>query len=158
MEAKKPKAKKTIVEKSGFEKVMELFNEEVNDKELQGNYDGFKRSRECAKERHNGMVPEINALIQKGEGLKELIVDLSCKQLSTVEAVEAMLSLPEPINELREKINYQKGIMDEQDRLMKFYTDSTERKLFHFWKVFKALDEETLPWMEWKRAYTDIIF
>lgn len=152
MESKKSKTK---VEKTSLEKLFELFNEEVNDKELQGNYDSFVRAREAAKERHNTMVPEINALIQRGEGLKEIIVDLACKQLSTAEAVEALLALPEPINQLREKIGYQKGIMDEQDRLMKFYKDASERKFFQYWKVFNALDKETLPWMEWKKPYID---
>ena len=151
------KKSKTKVEKTSLEKLFELFNEEVNDKELQGNYDSFVRAREAAKERHNTMVPEINALIQRGEGLKEIIVDLACKQLSTAEAVEALLALPEPINQLREKIGYQKGIMDEQDRLMKFYKDNSERKFFQYWKVFNALDKETLPWMEWKKPYIDTI-
>lgn len=154
MENKKSKSK---VEKTDLEKIFELFNEEVNDKELQERYENFGTIREAAKGRHNEMVPEINKLIQRGEGLKEIIVDLACKQLSTVEAVEALLELPEKISELRAKIIHQKQIMDEHDRLKKFYKDNSERKFFQYWKVFRALDSETLPWMEWKKPYTDII-
>jgi hypothetical protein len=151
------KNKKTKVEKTAFEKIYDLFMEDFNDKELQERYENFDKIREAAKERHNEMVPKINELIQRGEGLKELIVDLACKQLSTAEAVEALLVLPEKITELRSKIMHQKEIMDEHDRLKKFYKDNSERKFFQYWKVFRELDSETLPWMEWKKPYIDTI-
>ena len=140
-------------EKTAFEKVHDLFMEDFNDKELQERYENFIRTREGAKERHNAMVPEINALIQKGESLKETIVDLAVQGLSTEEAARLVRETVPQVKELRDKIAYQKGIMDEEDALIKKYKENSENKLFHYWKIFKALDPETEPWLSWKKPY-----
>ena len=140
-------------EKTAFEKVHDLFMEDFNDKELQERYENFIRTREGAKERHNAMVPESNALIQKGESLKETIVDLAVQGLSTEEAARLVRETVPQVKELRDKIVYQKGIMDEEDALIKKYKENSENKLFHYWKIFKALDPETEPWLSWKKPY-----
>jgi hypothetical protein len=154
MESKKSKTK---VEKTAFEKIYDLFMEDFNDKELQERYDNFKRTREAAKDRHNAMVPEINALIQKGESLKETVVDLAVQGLSTEEPARLLRETVPLVKELRDKIEYQKGIMDEEDALIKKYKENSENRLFHYWKVFRALDKETLPWLEWKKPYINTI-
>jgi hypothetical protein len=154
MESKKSKTK---VEKTAFEKIYDLFMEDFNDKELQERYDNFKRTREAAKDRHNAMVPEINALIQKGESLKETVVDLAVQGLSTEEPARLLRETVPLVKELRDKIEYQKGIMDSEDALIKKYKENSENRLFHYWKVFRALDKETLPWLEWKKPYINTI-
>jgi hypothetical protein len=154
MESKKSKTK---VEKTAFEKIYDLFMEDFNDKELQERYDNFKRTREAAKDRHNAMVPEINALIQKGESLKETVVDLAVQGLSTEEPARLLRETVPLFKELRDKIEYQKGIMDSEDALIKKYKENSENRLFHYWKVFRALDKETLPWLEWKKPYINTI-
>ena len=154
MESKKSKTK---VEKTAFEKIYDLFMEDFNDKELQERYDNFKRTREAAKDRHNAMVLEINALIQKGESLKETVVDLAVQGLSTEEPARLLRETVPLVKELRDKIEYQKGIMDSEDALIKKYKENSENRLFHYWKVFGALDKETLPWLEWKKPYINTI-
>lgn len=155
---KETKAKKKVkIEKTDYEKVYDLFMEDVNDQELQRNFDNYQRDRETAKERYNELVPQINEMNQHGSALKELIVDLACRQLPTADAVKALLDSAEPYKELKNKIDYQKGLMDEADRMIKFYKDNSERKLFHYWKVFDSLDATTEPWMDWKRTYSDNI-
>ena len=140
-------------EKTAFEKVYDLFLEDFNDKELQERYERFIRTREAAKERHNAMVPEINAFIQKGESLKETVVDLAVQGLSTEEPARLIRETVPQVKELRDKIAYQKGIMDEEDALIKKYKENSENKLFQYWKVFRALDPTIEPWLEWKKPY-----
>jgi hypothetical protein len=158
MEETKPKTAKKKVEpkriKSPFEKVHDLFMEDFNDKELQERYENFIRTREGAKERHNAMVPEINALIQKGESLKETIVDLAVQGLSTEEPARLVRETVPQVKELRDKIAYQKGIMDSEDALIKKYKENSENKLFQYWKIFKALDPATAPWLDWRKPYS----
>lgn len=139
--------------KSSFEKVHDLFMDDFNDKELQERYENFIRTREGAKERHNAMVPEINALIQKGESLKEIIVDMAVQGLSTEEPARLLRETVPQVKELREKVEYQKGIMDAEDALIKKYKESSQNKLFQYWKIFKALDPTTAPWLEWRKPY-----
>ena len=140
-------------EKTAFEKVHDLFMEDFNDKELQERYENFIRTREAAKERHNAMVPEINAIIQRGESLKEIIIDMAVHGLNTDEPARILRETVPQAKELRDKIAYQKGIMDSEDALIKKYKENSENKLFHYWKIFKELDTETEPWLDWKKPY-----
>ena len=140
-------------EKTAFEKVHGLFMEDFNDKELQERYENFIRTREAAKERHNAMVPEINAIIQRGESLKEIIIDMAVHGLNTDEPARILRETVPQAKELRDKIAYQKGIMDSEDALIKKYKENSENKLFHYWKIFKELDPETEPWLDWKKPY-----
>ena len=117
-------------EKTAFEKVHDLFMEDFNDKELQERYENFIRTREGAKERHNAMVPEINAIIQRGESLKEIIIDMAVHGLNTDEPARILRETVPQAKELRDKIAYQKGIMGSEDALIKKYKENSENKLF----------------------------
>lgn len=143
------KAKAAKKNKTDFEKIYAEFQSDLNDKELQERYDGFKRTREAAKERHNVLVPIINALIADGNSLKELIVDLAIHQLCTKEAATKVVKVNQEIDELRENIMHEKGIMSEEDALIKKYEEGAEKKFFHYWKMFRALDPNTPSWLDW---------
>lgn len=143
------KPKTTKKNKTDFEKIYAEFQSELNDKELQKRYDGFKKTREAAKERHNEMVPVINALIEKGNSIKELIVDLAIAELCTKEAAKEAVKIKHEVDDLREKIMREKEIMAEEDALIKKYEDYSERKFFHYWKMFKVLDPNTPSWLDW---------
>ena len=144
-------------EKTAYEKIHDMFMEDFNDKELQERYDRFKRTREAAKERHNAIVPEINALIQKGESLKEMVVDMAVHGLNTEEPAHLLRETVPQVKELREKVEREQKIMAEEDALIKKYKEMSEQKLFHYWKVFRALDKETAPWLDWRKPYIDHI-
>lgn len=150
--AKRPKAEKTAIEK-----IHDLFMEDFNDKEIHKRYENFKRTREAAKERHNAIVPEINAISQKGESLKQIIVDMAVQGLSIEEPTRLLRETVPQFKELQEKLNYQKGIMNEENALIKKYKENSENKLFQYWKVFRALDSTTQPWLDWRKPYMDII-
>jgi hypothetical protein len=148
----KPKAtrKKTPKpELSAYELIYAEFQSDLNDKELQERYDRFKRTREAAKERHNKIIPEINDLIAQRTKVRDLIVDLAVSGIDTTDAVRKFKDLEEKILELANVIEKEKTIMAEEDALIKKYEEGSEKKFFHYWKTFKALDKNTPSWLDW---------
>jgi hypothetical protein len=134
-----------------------LLKEDLTDKELQENYDRFKRSRESAKTSYNATVPTLNSMISKIVNLKELIVSLSMQGLPTEKAVKRLAKLDNSFTKLSEKSDTYKEEMIKQDTLIKKYEDWNERKLFIHWQyltLFKATEE---PWLTWKSQYEGII-
>lgn len=137
--------------------VTELIHEDLADKELQENYNSFKRSKESAKTSYNALVPKLNSMIDMIVNLKELIVSLSMQGLSTENAVKRLAKLDDRFTKLSERADFYKTEMDKQDLLIKKYEDWNERKLFMHWKylsLLKAIDE---PWLDWKQGYKDTI-
>lgn len=137
--------------------VTTLIHEDLADKELQGNYDGFKRSKKSAATSYNALVPKLNSYIDKIVNLKELIVSLSTQGLSTENAVKRLAKLDDRFTKLSKRADFYKTEMDKQDLLIKKYEDWNERKLFMHWKylsLLKAIDE---PWLDWKQGYKDTI-
>ena len=135
----------------------ELIHEDLADKELQENYNSFKRSKESAKTSYNALVPKLNSMIDMIVNLKELIVSLSMQGLSTENAVKRLAKLDDRFTKLSERADFYKTEMDKQDLLIKKYEDWNERKLFMHWKylsLLKAIDE---PWLDWKQGYKDTI-
>ena len=137
--------------------VESLWNEDIDDKELQENFEGFKRSRESAKTSYNACVPAINSLISKIINLKELIVSLSMQSLPTEKAVKRIAKLDMSFTKLTEKADKYKQEMDKQDTLIKNYKDWTERKLFMHWKYLTLLKATDESWLEWKKQYDSYI-
>jgi hypothetical protein len=137
--------------------VTQLIHEDLADKELQGNYDGFKRHLDAAKTSYNACVPTLNSMISKIVNLKELIVSLSVQGLSTETAVKRLAKLDNNFTKLSEKAEVYKTEIDKQKDLINKYEDWNERKLFMHWKylsLLKAIDE---PWMEFKKQYVDVM-
>jgi hypothetical protein len=137
--------------------VTELIHEDLADKELQENYNSFKRSKESAKTSYNALVPKLNSYIDRIVNLKELIVSLSIQGLSTETAVKRLAKLDDNFTKLSKRADFYKTEMDKQDLLIKKYEDWNERKLFMHWKylsLLKAIDE---PWLDWKQGYKDTI-
>lgn len=156
MSETKKKVTKTT-EQTAYEKVYALFMEDFDDKEMQERFDNFKKSREAAKERHNTMIPEINLIIQKIDSLKTTIVDLALQGLSTEDPARLLSETISAFKELKEKIDYQKSIMDKEDKLIKLYKEHSDDKLFWYWKVLNKLDKNIEPWLKWREPYMNNI-
>jgi hypothetical protein len=135
----------------------DLLKEDLEDKELQENYDRFKRSRESAKASYNTCVPTLNSMINKIVNLKELIVSLAVQGLPTEKAVKRLAKLDDSFTKLSEKADQYKAEMDKQGDLIKKYEDLNERKLFMHWKYLTLLKVTDQPWLEFKKQYEDII-
>lgn len=134
-----------------------LFNEDLDDRELQNNYDGFKMSRDIWKEKYNELVPEINSLIKRIVNLKELIVTQAVQGISNTESVKRLAKLDEKFTKLTEVADKHKAKMDEEDEFIKKYKDWNERKLFMHWKYLTLLKVTKEPWMEWKKQFIDVM-
>jgi hypothetical protein len=142
-------AKKKTKDLTDYEKIYTEFQSDLNDKELQERYDGFKRTREAAKQRHNEIVPVINELINEGNKIKDIIVDLAIAELCTKEAAKKVIKIHSEVNELRDKIAKEQAIMNEEDFLIQRYEHNSEKKFFFYWKMFRALDSNTPSWLDW---------
>jgi hypothetical protein len=134
-----------------------LFEEDLKDRELQGNYDSFKRHLVAAKTSYNALVPTINSMISTIVNLKELIVSLSVQGLPTEEPVKRLAKLDNKFTKLSKRADTYKVEMDKQNDLIKKYEDWNERKLFMHWKYLTHLKVTNIPWSDWKSKYKDII-
>jgi len=134
-----------------------LFKEDLADKELQENYEGFKRHRESAKTSYNACVPTLNSMISKIVNLKELIVSLAVQGLPTEKAVKRLAKLDNSFTKLSEKADHYKAEMDKEGDLIEKYKDWTGRKLFMHWDYLTLLKATDKPWLEWKKQYEDIV-
>lgn len=137
--------------------VEKLFKEDLADRELQNNYDGFKMSRDIWKEKYNELVPEINSLIKRIVNLKELIVTQAVQGLSNTESVKRLAKLDDKFTKLTETADRFKAKMNEEDEFIKKYEDWNERKLFMHWKYLTLLKVTKEPWMEWKKQFIDVM-
>jgi hypothetical protein len=137
--------------------VTQLIHEDLADKELQRNYDGFKRTKESAATSYNSLVPKLNSMIDQIVNLKELIVSLSVQGLSTETAVKRLAKLDNNFTKLSEKAEVYKAEMDKQKDLIKKYEDLNEHKLFMHWKYLSLLKAIEEPWMEFKKQYVDVM-
>ena len=132
-----------------------LINDDLMDKELQRNFDGFKKHRISAKTSYNACVPTLNSMIEKIISLKELIVTSAIQNIPTEDAVNRLAKLDEGFKKLSKKADELKADMNRYDTLIKNYEDWNDRKLFMHWKyltLFKVTDD---VWLDWKEKYKD---
>jgi|TARA_R110002167_G_scaffold7063_1_gene33361 hypothetical protein len=134
-----------------------LFKEDLDDKELQGNYDRFQKSRESAKESYNKHVPILNDLSSKIVDLKELIVSLASYQAPTDIAVMHLKELEIKFDNEQIQANEYYSVMEEQTLLIAKYADWNDRKLFIHWNYLTMLKVTEVPYMEWRSEYENII-
>jgi len=134
-----------------------LFKEDLDDKELQGNYDRFQKSRESAKESYNKHVPILNDLSSKIVDLKELIVSLASYQAPTDIAVMHLKELEIKFDNEQIQANEYYSVMEEQTILIAKYADWNDRKLFIHWNYLTMLKATEVPYMEWRSEYESII-
>jgi len=134
-----------------------LFKEDLDDKELQGNYDRFQKSRESAKESYNKHVPILNDLSSKIVDLKELIVSLASYQAPTDIAVMHLKELEIKFDNEQMQANEYYSVMEEQTILIAKYADWNDRKLFIHWNYLTMLKATEVPYMEWRSEYESII-
>ena len=137
-----------------------LFKEDLDDRELQGNYNRFQKSRESAKESYNKYVPKLNAISSKIVDLKELIVSLALidsNLYTSGKTVKKLKELEIKFDNIQMQANEYYSVMEEQDVLIKRYEDWNDRKLFMHWNYLTMLKATEVPFMEWRSEYESII-
>lgn len=134
-----------------------LLKEDLADKELQENYERFKKDLAYAKEKYNELVPILNERIQLIETLKELIVGLATQGMSTLNAGNDLKIAVDELKGYKEAADGFMKQINENKKLIKDYEDWSERKLFMHWDYLTFLKATDKPWMEWKKQYKDIV-
>ena len=134
-----------------------LFKEDLDDKELQGNYDRFQKRRESAKKSYNKHVPLLNDLSSKIVDIKELIISLSLYQAPTKKTTKKLTELEIKFDNEQIQANEYYSVMEEQTLLIAKYADWNDRKLFIHWNYLTMLKVTEVPYMEWRSEYENII-
>ena len=134
-----------------------LFKEDLEDRELQGNYDRFQKRRESAKKSYNKYVPLLNDLSLKIVDLKELIISLALYQAPSGKTVKNLKKLEIKFDNMQMQANEYYSVMEEQTLLIAKYEDWNGRKLFIHWEYLTLLKATEVPYMEWRTEYENTI-
>lgn len=139
--------------KTDYEKVWDLFMEDFNDDELTERYDRFKNTVKSLKDRYNEKVPTVNEALNKRATLNDMI--LTCAKMGIVnqEAVEKDKEIQKFLDETIPVLDDLKSKWEYEEALIKKYEENSHNKLFGYWRIFKALDKKTEPWLDWKKPY-----
>jgi transcriptional regulator of heat shock response len=151
-------AKKTQSELSDYKKIEREFRKELNDTELQQRFDQFEKNVKDFKGLYNILVPQINEQIKNVSVLQGMIVDSARMGFLNQDAVHQLKEVEAALKEKREAANTYVEKFTEEEALIKKYAVGANDKLFHYWKMFKALDPNIAPWLEWRQTYDKKIF
>lgn len=135
----------------------DAFKEEIEDTELQRNYDGFKSSLESCRTEHNDIVLEVNKNLDIIHSLKYSVLTAAMHGVLSPDLVDEINRLEEENKPMIERIENLKEQIDYNKELIEKYDILSERKLFVWWQALTAVDPETKPWLEWKETYNDKI-
>lgn len=133
--------------------LMKAFQDEVNDTELQENYDRFTRDLQRFKDSHNEIVPIVNENLGKIRSLKEAVLSQALSGVLAPQAIEKINEIEKENESLIKNIEFYQGKISETASLIEKYEDWSGRKLFTWWKALRAADPTTEAWMEWKKTY-----
>jgi hypothetical protein len=139
------------------EALMKAFHDEVNDPELQKNYNGFTRDLRMYKDKHNEIIPAVNTNLNKIRTLNEAVLLQALSGVLSPQAAEKINEIEKENAELIKTVEFYQGKINETAALIEKYEDWSERKLFVWWKVICAVELDTKPWMQWKKTYEEKI-
>ena len=137
--------------------LMKAFEDEVNDTELQENYDRFVRDLARLKEEHNKIVPLVNVNLEKIHSLKDAIFNQAINGIIATEAIEKIKEIEADNEKYLSNINIYLEKINKTATLIEKYEDWSTRKLFIWWQAIKAVDPETVAWLEWKETFKNKI-
>lgn len=144
---------KTKKQLSDYEKILNEFESDFNDTELQERYDRFEKTVKDFKELYNILVPQINSQIANVKTLSDMIVDSAKMGFLNTQAVNQLKETEASLKEQMDAANSYRERFTKEEELIKKYKENSDNKLFHYWKMFKAINDNTEPWLEWKRPY-----
>jgi hypothetical protein len=144
---------KTKKQLSDYEKILNEFESDFNDTELQERYDQFEKTVKDFKELYNILVPQINSQIANAKTLSDMIVDSAKMGFLNTQAVNQLKETEASLKEQMDAANTYRERFTKEEELIKKYKENSDNKLFHYWKMFKAINSNTEPWLEWKRPY-----
>jgi chromosome segregation ATPase len=144
------KAKKELTD---LEKVTKEFNDDFNDKELQERFDRFEKTLAHLKESYNEHVPEVNQKMKMSQDLAQMILDSAMMGFLNSDAITKAKEVNSYLDGIRPHLDNLQRKMEEEKELIEKYKENSKNKFFYYWKIFKAIDSTTPPWLEWFRQY-----
>jgi|GEM_PF-3846852 len=148
----KPKAELTPQEK-----VLKIFNEDLNDTELQERYDRFVKELEMYKNNFNEIVPEYNKLATECAKLEKHILNSILLKFDVAAEIERFGSLQEKLVELKGKLdNYSERIKN-QEELIQSYEEKSNAQFYHHWRYLKEFGVTEEPWLKFIDKYKNKI-
>jgi|694.fasta_scaffold142125_4 chromosome segregation ATPase len=144
------KSKKELTD---LEKVTKEFKEDLNDKELQNRFDRFEKTLAHLKESYNEHVPEVNQKMKMSQDLAQMILDSAMMGFLNNDAISKVKEVNSYLDGIRPHLDNLQRKMEEEKGLIEKYKENSKNKFFHYWKIFKAIDPTTEPWMEWFKQY-----
>lgn len=136
-----------------YKKIEKLLKEDVEDTELQENYEGFKNNVERFQKELTSLDVEIERNNIRIDNLKHSILSNTAEGLNSDEMMEKLQELVGETNEMvdefndkRKRLHYNKGLIEK-------YEEKTHDKLFMYWKILKELNKDIEPFLEWKEQY-----
>jgi hypothetical protein len=133
--------------------LLDAFLSEVNDTELQQNYDRFINDLKRYKDEHNEIVPTVNENLEKLRILKGAVLAHAISGVLSPQAVEKITAIEKENEDLVKTIEFYQGKIKETADLIEKYEDWSNRKLFVWWKAIRTVKPDTAPWMTWKKDY-----
>ena len=133
------------------------FKEQVEDYELQRNYDSFISMLESCRIEHNDIVLNLNKNLESIRTLKDSILNAAMCGILSPNLVDEINRLEVENEPMIERIKDLKNQIDRNKELIDKYDYLNDHKLFVWWQAFNAVDPETKPWLEWKETYKDRI-
>jgi hypothetical protein len=139
------------------QRLLKLFNSEIGDKELYERTVRFNDGRESYRELYNGHVKEYNELVEKYDVLKEGVMSAAVGGVNPEHIVSEFIAVKKKLAEKAKCIEVTKHEMNENDRLLKQYRDSSERSFFIWWKILSEAGVINESWSNWFPKYKDKI-
>lgn len=130
------------------------FQEEIEDQEIQKNYDGFKKSLRVYMDKKNYLFEKRNKKLNKVEPLKESILRLAMEGETSTDLVEKFKDLERTTNDLTDDIEVAEDSIELYRWLIEKCEAKSDCKFFVWWQALKEVDpDNTKPWMDWISQY-----
>ena len=147
------KTKKQIIELTPVERVFAAFMEDFNDKELQERLEGFERTLKSVKTRYNELVPNLNDALTDQTILNQMILDSAKMGFINTDAIKRLKIVDSYLDENMQIADDLKQKMQSEEALIRKYKENSHDRLFRWWQSIKAVEPDTIPWLDWKSMY-----
>ena len=147
------KTKKQIVELTPIERVFAAFMEDFNDTELQERLDDFEKTLKSLKDRYNQLVPNLDHALKDQTILNQMILDSAKMGFINTDAFKRLKIVDSYLDENMKIADDLKQKMQSEEDLIRKYKENSNDRLFRWWQSIKAVEPNTIPWLDWKSIY-----
>lgn len=134
------------------------FQEELDDQELQRNYDSFQDNLKASIDKKNELLEKRNKNLIKVEAFKESILRLAMEGETSTDLVKKVKDLERKNNSLNTNIGCAEDDIAYYQWLIEKYESKSDCRFYVWWKAFKEVDpDNTKSWIDWISQYENKI-